>query len=152
MEPSMGASPAELPGLGSSIAASLISLGVVCLLAYFALRWLSRKTGGTGSFGSGPLRILARQNLDPRRSVFVLEAAGRCFLVGAGDNGMNLLAELDRETMRRELEAKRAPKRSIEGRFGAVLARVMARRPKETESAEADTVATPSLPAASGER
>jgi flagellar biosynthetic protein FliO len=153
MEPSMGVSPvAELPSFGSSIAVSLISLGVVCLLAYVALRWLSRKSAVGGGFGGGPLRILARQNLDPRRSVLVLEAAGRCFLVGTGDSGMNLLAELDRETMLRELEARRGPQRSLERRFADVLGRVMAKRRKDRREPEVETVATASLPAASGER
>ncbi|HEY0708546.1 MAG TPA: flagellar biosynthetic protein FliO [Polyangia bacterium] len=152
MEPSMGASPAtELPSLGSSIAVSLVSLGIVCLLAYFALRWLSRKTTGVGR-ASGPLRVLARQNLDPRRSVLVLEAAGRCFLVGAGDSGMSLLAELDRETMLRELEASRAPKPAFNLRFGEVLSRVMAGRAKPGASAPGTVAAAPSsLPAAPGE-
>lgn len=83
---------AELPGLGGSIAVSFLSLGVVCLIAFVALRWLARR--GVGQ-AAGPLRVVARCPLEPRRSVYVVEAAGRWFLVGVGEGPMSLLAELD---------------------------------------------------------
>jgi flagellar biosynthetic protein FliO len=88
----MGASGAELPSLGSSIALSFASLALVCLLAYLALRWLAKR--GVGQ-GAGPLRVVARCPLEPRRSVYMIEAAGRYFLVGVGEGPMALLAELD---------------------------------------------------------
>src|SRR5207237_8035165 len=88
----MGAPAADLPSLGGSIALSFLSLGLVCLLAYLALRWLSRR--GVGQ-GRGPLQVLARCPLEPRRSVYLVEAAGRCFLIGVGDGPMALLAEVD---------------------------------------------------------
>lgn len=119
--------PAELPGLGSSIAASLLSLGLVCLAAYLALRWLARRTGGTIG-GTGPLRVVARQNLDPRRVVFVVEAAGRCFLVGAGENGMTLLAELELEAVKRDLMPTRTSTSGVMvSRFAGIMDRALGR-------------------------
>jgi flagellar biosynthetic protein FliO len=113
----MGPSASELPSLGGSIALSFVSLGLVCLLAYVALRWLSRR--GLGHT-SGPLKLLARCPLEPRRSVYLIEAAGRCFLVGVGEGPMALLAELDRAAVIADTPA--APQR-----FGDVLARALAR-------------------------
>jgi flagellar biosynthetic protein FliO len=116
----MGAgATAELPSLGGSIALSFVSLGVVCLLAYVALRWLARR--GVGQ-GAGPLKVLARCPLEPRRSVYLIEAAGRCFLVGVGDGPMALLAEVDATAVKVDVDAG-APA----ARFGDVLARVLAR-------------------------
>jgi len=89
----MGGSGSELPGVGSSLALSFISLGVVCLVAYWALRWLGRKGVGRSS---GNLRVVGQCYLEPRRSVYLIEAAGRCFLVGVGDGPVNLIAEVDR--------------------------------------------------------
>jgi flagellar biosynthetic protein FliO len=89
----MGGSGSELPGMGSSLAVSFISLGLVCVLAYLVLRWLGRR--GVGQ-PSGNIRVLGQCYLEPRRSIYLIEAAGRCFLLGAGDNSVNLLAELDR--------------------------------------------------------
>lgn len=115
-----GGAPAELPSLGGSIALSFVSLGLVCLLAWLALRWLSRR--GVGRSG-GPLQVVARCTLEPRRSVYVIEAAGRCFLVGVGEGPMALLAELDPATVK--AAAASAPEPLAGAAFGAVLARVM---------------------------
>jgi flagellar biosynthetic protein FliO len=109
----------QLPGVGwESIALSFVSLGVVCLVAYFALKLLAGK--GLGRTG-GAIRVVARCPLEPRRSVYVIEAAGRCFLVGVGDGPMAVLAELDRAALPKEV-VPAAP------RFAEVLARVL-RRP-----------------------
>jgi flagellar biosynthetic protein FliO len=109
---------AQLPGVGwESFALSLLSLGLVCLVAYFALKFLSGK--GVGRLG-GAIRVVARCPLEPRRSVYVIEAAGRCFLVGVGDGPMAVLAELDKAALPKEV-APAAP------RFAEVLARVLKR-------------------------
>lgn len=75
------------------MALSFVSLGVVCLVAYGVLKWLGRR--GVGK-STGPLRVVARCPLEPKRAVYLIEAAGRFFLVGVGDGPMALLAELDR--------------------------------------------------------
>lgn len=138
------AAPTDLPGFGSAIAVSFLSLGLVCLAAYFALKWLSRR-GGPGAFGGhGPLKVLARQSLDPKRSVFVLEAANRCFLVGAADGGLSLLAELDKEAVSRDIAAARAPRRlpsAFGGGFAEILNRVLNKKSLGPESPRPETAA-----------
>jgi flagellar protein FliO/FliZ len=92
----MGATASDLPGFGGSLALSLLSLGLVCLAAYLSLRWLSRR--GADRSG-GHIRVVERCFLEPRRSVYLLEVGGRCFLVGVGEGAMSLLAELDRTAL-----------------------------------------------------
>ena len=93
----MGDPAGALPTLGwGSVAMSLVSLGVVCVLAYVALRWLAGRGVGRPT---GAIQVLARCPLEPRRSVYLIETAGRCFLVGVGDGPMSLLAEVDRATV-----------------------------------------------------
>ena len=58
-------SSGSLPGLGGSLAVSLVSLGVVCLLAYVALKLLSRRGVGRPN---GPIKVLARCPLEPHRA------------------------------------------------------------------------------------
>jgi flagellar protein FliO/FliZ len=72
---------------------------------------------------SGAIRIIARCPLEPRRSVYVIEVAGRSFLVGVGDGPMALLAELDAASLA-------APEPMAPGKpaFADVLARVLGRR------------------------
>jgi flagellar biosynthetic protein FliO len=116
--------PQDLPGLGGSIAVTFLSLGLVCLLAFLFLRWLSRR--GV-SPGRGPIRVLARCPLEPRRSLFLVETGGRCFLIGSGDTAMTMLAEVDPAQVKALEQAE--PQRSGLG-FADVLARVLKRSPE----------------------
>jgi len=112
---------AQVPGLGwESLALSFVSLGAVCLLAWGALRVLAGRGVGRAS---GAVRVLARCPLEPRRSVYVIEVAGRCFLVGVGDGPMSLLAELDAAQVSTASSAPEAA-RPV---FAEVLARVLRR-------------------------
>jgi flagellar biogenesis protein FliO len=118
----------ELPGLGGSLAVTFLSLGLVCLLAYFALKWVYRR--GVGQ-SNGPIRVVARCSPEHKRSVFLIEAAGRCFLVGASDGGMNLLAEVDPQKVHQQVEAQQYAAgrlgRAVRGQFTDILNRVLSR-------------------------
>jgi flagellar biosynthetic protein FliO len=103
-------------GMGSSVALSFLSLGAVCVVAWAVLRALTGKGVGRAS---GAIRVVARCPLEPRRSLYVVEVAGRCFLVGVGEGPMAMLAEVDAKALPREAPA--AP------RFAEVLARVLRR-------------------------
>ena len=83
----------QVPGVGwESLALSFVSLGAVCVVAWLALKLLAGR--GIGK-ATGAIRVVARCPLEPRRSVYIIEAAGRCFLVGVGDGPMTVLSELD---------------------------------------------------------
>jgi flagellar biosynthetic protein FliO len=108
----------EVPGIGwESIALSFVSLGAVCVVAWLALKLLAGR--GVGK-ATGAIRVVARCPLEPRRSVYVIEAAGRCFLVGVGEGPMAMLAELDAAALPRQ----RAP---APPRFADVLAEALGR-------------------------
>jgi flagellar biosynthetic protein FliO len=108
----------QVPGVGwESLALSFVSLGAVCVVAWLALRLLAGR--GVGK-GLGAIRVVARCPLEPRRSLYVVEVAGRSFLVGVGDGPMAMLAELDASALPRAPVA--APPR-----FADVLAKVLGR-------------------------
>jgi flagellar protein FliO/FliZ len=117
----MGESVVEFPGLASSLALSFLCLAIVCLSAYVSLRWLVRRGVGVGD---GPVSVLARCPLEARRSVYLVKAGERCFLVGVGDGPISLLAEVDPSEMKNS-----GAKAGLEGkgRFGTVLARMLGR-------------------------
>ena len=101
------------PGIGwESIGLSFASLGVVCLVAWGALRLLAG-AGGAGKASGGAIRVVARCPLEPRRSVYVVEAAGRHFLIGVGDGPMTVLAELDGDKLPKAQEAQRGVRRRL---------------------------------------
>src|SRR5450432_2697579 len=127
----------QIPGVGwQSLALSFVSLGAVCVIAWIALKLLAGR--GVGK-ASGAIRVVARCPLEPRRSLYVVEAAGRCFLVGVGDGPMAMLAELDAGALPRDV-APATP------RFAEVLARVLGRPPARAaapgEAVEREAVET----------
>lgn len=124
----MNAPVTDLPALGGSLALSLVSLGAVCLLAYVVLRWLGRQGVGRGA---GPLKVIARCALEPKRSVYIVEAAGRYFLMGVGDGPMTLLSELDSDAVQRELLLAPAGGRPATA-WAATLARVLKPGPRQS--------------------
>jgi flagellar biosynthetic protein FliO len=133
----MGDAAAQVPGIGwESLTLSFASLGLVCLVAWGTLRLLAGRGVGRAS---GAIRVVARCPLEPRRSVFVIETAGRCFLVGVGDGPMALLAELDADKLPRP--AKTAGM-TAGSRFADVLARALGRNGAST-SPPADAPAKP---------
>ncbi len=112
------------PGVGwGAVMLSLVSLGVVCLVAWGALRLLAGRGVGRAS---GAVRVIARCPLEPRRSVYVVEAAGRSFLIGVGEGPMTVLAELDGEKLKSAAPAPTAPPK-----FAEILGRVLGRSPEE---------------------
>lgn len=109
----------ELPGLGGSLAVSLVSLGIVCLIAYVSLRFLSRRGVGRAN---GPIKVLARCPLEPRRSLYLVETSGRSFLVGVGDGPMTMLAEVGTSELLSATTIAPAPGPAPPvGRFSGVL-------------------------------
>jgi flagellar biosynthetic protein FliO len=107
--------------MGGSIALSFVSLALVCFVAYFVLRWLGRRGVGRSD---DCVRVLGRCFLEPRRSVYLIETAGRCFLVGVGDGPMSLLAEIDKTAIPAPAVGGDKP----DSPFGHVLNRLLRRR------------------------
>jgi flagellar biogenesis protein FliO len=79
---------------------TLLALGLVCALVFVSLRLVARR--GFGGFGlgfgapQGPVRVLQRVPLEPRRALYLIAAGKRVLLVGSGEGGApRLIAELD---------------------------------------------------------
>jgi flagellar biosynthetic protein FliO len=88
------------------VQATLLSLGLICVLAWGVLRLVgpSLLRGAAPSANHRLLRVVERCPLGPQRSLCLVEAAGRYLVVGMTETGMTLLAEIPAE----EIEAARA--------------------------------------------
>jgi flagellar biosynthetic protein FliO len=136
----MSEAAADVGGLGGG--GGVLSFGallVLCLVALVGLRWLNRRPAGRRG---GLVKVLARCPLEPRRSLYVIETAGRCFLVGVGDGPMTVLAEVDRAQLAVEdagLEAGPL------GRLGRLVLETTAtlRRGRQRPAPEPEPAATP---------
>lgn len=78
-------------GFGFALLQTTLALVVVCALAALVLRLLRTRLAGA----TGPLRVVARLSLAPRHTLYVVEAAGKYLLLGAGDGSPSFLCELD---------------------------------------------------------
>jgi len=75
----------------------LFILAGVLLLAYVLLRLgLPRMFGMPGS-GTGPIQIVARQALEPRKTLYLVNVGSQVFLVGTADNQVQYLTVIDEE-------------------------------------------------------
>lgn len=70
----------------------IISVALVCLLAWAILRWGLGRLVGTRS-DTENLRILSRLPIGPRRSILVVQAGEKCLLLGSTETEISLLCE-----------------------------------------------------------
>ena len=78
---------------------TVVALAVVCGLAYLLFRVVLPRFSFIGS-GKSMVRIVDRVSIDPRKSLCVVEVAGKWLLVSVSDNGVQMVSELDPESAR----------------------------------------------------
>lgn len=79
---------------------------LVLVFVVLVLRvWLPRMSG-VRQLSSGPIRVVARYPLEPRKNLYVVQAAGNYFLVGTSDSGVHYLTTLDTSAMEASLTAE----------------------------------------------
>jgi flagellar biogenesis protein FliO len=79
---------------------SLLVLGGVCVAAFVAVKLFARVLAGGRARGAHMLDVVARVPLEPRRSLYVVEVAGKTLLVGTSEMGLSVLSELDAAEVR----------------------------------------------------
>jgi flagellar biogenesis protein FliO len=79
---------------GEMMVLSLAMVAAVCAIGFAVTRAFGGRWRGPGR-GGGLLEVIARQPLEPRRSLFVVRVAGRTLLLGTSELGVAMLTELD---------------------------------------------------------
>jgi flagellar biogenesis protein FliO len=87
-----------LAGYLTDSLATLAAAGAAC----FGLLWIAKRLGPARS--GGPLRLEGELALGARRSVYLIRAGEKVFLVGASETGLSPLGELDGATVPRRDE------------------------------------------------
>jgi len=85
---------------GDLLLTSMLVLGGVCIAAFVVVRVVGRLLATGRARGAHLLDVVARLPLEPRRSLYVVEAAGKMLLIGTSEMGLSVLSELDREQVR----------------------------------------------------
>ena len=87
---------------------TMLALGLVCGLAYLVFRIALPRLNAVRSANS-MVRVVDRVGLDPRKSLYVVEVAGRWLLIGASEAGVHLVSELDAKTAEAKASTLCAP-------------------------------------------
>jgi flagellar protein FliO/FliZ len=85
---------------------SLVVLGGVCIVAFVVVRVAGRLLATGRAHGGHLLDVVARLPLEPRRSLYVVEVAGKTLLVGTSEMGLSVLSELDAGAVRARIVAR----------------------------------------------
>jgi flagellar biogenesis protein FliO len=86
----------------------LLVLGGVLILAYLTLRFWIPRTRGLRTSSGGPLQVLARFPLEPRKILYVIKAGSAVYLVGTSETAMHYLTALDPADMEAVLQQQEA--------------------------------------------
>jgi len=139
---------------GDLLLTSLVVLGAVCVAAFVVVRLAGRLLATGRSRGAHLLAVVARLPLEPRRSLYVVEVAGKALLVGTSEMGLSLLAELDGGQVRAQAEDRPSfgelVRKAWLGRRGLGASASQGR--DATRDGDAATRADPEEPGARGER
>jgi flagellar biogenesis protein FliO len=122
---------------GDLLVTSLVVLGGVCIAAFVIVRVLGRFLATGRVRGAHLMDVVARVPLEPRRSLYVVEVAGKTLLVGTSEMGLSVLSELDGAEVR-----ARTPVRQSFGEL--VRTAWLRRRSAKSPNAEPEAVPPPS--------
>lgn len=92
----------------------IVVLAGILVLAFLIIRFWLPKFVGLKGLSSGPIRIAARFSLEPRKNLYIVEAASEYFLVGTSEDGIHFLTALNSERSEAALEQAAKPKQEAE--------------------------------------
>ncbi len=127
-------------GLVSAFLQMMLVLGLVLALAYLILNFGLRRLMKATNHPQATLKIHARLTLEPKKSIFLVEAGEEFLLLGTGEREVSFLTNLDSEKTRAALKnsATSAGPSNASARktFWERLSVKPASRPKITSSSE----------------
>lgn len=80
-----------------------LTLGAVCILAFLVLRYGLPRLTGLQPQGN-LVRVVTRFPLEPQKSLYIVEVAGKSLLLGVTSDRIDLLTQLDGEQIEQLLE------------------------------------------------
>ena len=84
---------------------TVLALVFVCGIAYVIFRVILPRLATTYGVNS-MIRIVDRAGLEARKTLYVIEVAGKWLLVSASDDGVQLICDLDPESAKEMEDAK----------------------------------------------
>lgn len=76
----------------------LLALGGVLVLAYVTLRVALPRMFGMRASQGGPIRVLARYPLEPKKTIYLVKAGTQVFLIGTSESQVSFLTAIAPES------------------------------------------------------
>ena len=76
----------------------LVLAGIVAL-AYAALRFWLPKISGLQQRANGPIQVIARMPLEPRKNLYIIKAGSEYLLVGTAENSVHMISALQADAL-----------------------------------------------------
>lgn len=86
----------------------LLALGGVLVLAYVTLRVGLPRMFGMQTSASGPIRVVARYPLEPKKTLYLVKTGTQVFLIGTSESQVQYLTAVAPENAVEMLESARA--------------------------------------------
>ncbi len=90
----------------NAFATLVITVGVVAVLLFLVKKYSGKFTNV--GFINKQIKIETKQSLTSKSSLYIIQAEGRRFLIGANDNNISKIAELDQK-LEQKIEAQSPP-------------------------------------------
>jgi flagellar biogenesis protein FliO len=87
----------------------VFALAVVVLSIFVVLRWVSSKMQTIQGMQGRLLSVTSRVALEPKKGLWIVEAAGSYYLLATHDQGVTVLDKLDTPSVRAVLEGDEPP-------------------------------------------
>jgi flagellar protein FliO/FliZ len=68
-------------------------------LAYAALRYWLPKLSGWQQRSGGPIQVIARMPLEPRKNLYIVKAGSEYLLVGTAENSVHMISALQADAL-----------------------------------------------------
>jgi len=79
----------------TSLLRLVLVLAGILILAFFVLRFAIPRFFGVDNFRTGPITVVARYSLEPRKSLYIVQVGTEFFLVGTSETNVRFLTSLD---------------------------------------------------------
>jgi flagellar biosynthetic protein FliO len=93
-----------------------IALGLVCGLAILIFRYILPKLNVV-SFNKSIVRVVDGASLDARKRLIVVEVAGKYLLLASSESGVQMISELDGETVEESIARLEESKKEANPQF-----------------------------------
>ena len=107
----------------------ILVLAAVLVTIYLVFRLLKRLSSGTKRPSTGSMHLMDTLTLATNRSLHIVEVGQQLFIIGVGEHGVSLVAEIDEQETIDEIRLKSSVERDHVGpNFGELVGNLFQKR------------------------